>query len=113
MYLLVITIFSFVQDDVLKEELTVSLPLQQFVNMVYYIHTLSNSDIDATVHLGCFYYLVKEGCATAVCKTTANTVKDESVSLTVKDLETIDILLEHVEHAVPEMALLMPYFCYI
>ena len=111
--MLVITVFSFVQDDVLKEDLTVSLPLQQFVNMVYYIHALSNSDIDATVHLGCFYYLVKEGCTTAVCKITANTVKDESVSLTVKDLETIDILLEHVEHAVPEMALLTPYFCYI
>ena len=93
--------------------MTVSLPLQQFVNMVYYIPALAFDDIDTTAHLGCFYYLIKEGCTTTVCRTTNSSKKDEHVSLTSEDLQTINMLLEHVEHAVPEMTLLTPHFCYI
>ena len=93
--------------------MAVTLPLQQFVNMVYYIPTLAFGEIDTTVHLGGFFYLVKKGCATEVCKITKNTIKDEKVTLTNEDIQTIDVLLEHVEHAAPEMSLLTPYFCYI
>ena len=84
-----------------------------FINLVHYIPTLSCDEVNATVHLGDFFYLIKEGCVTTLCETISYDQKSEGVSLTIDDLQSIDTALHHVEHAAPEMTLLTPYFCFI